>query len=167
MLMARPVAWKASFVALARAGWRPPCPPRSRAAVNLVGLLATSGLVASLAGCSATSCDQHDTVTPIHSGTTYPDMLAYVSARGDAMDRFGAGEALDFYHGLGVTPQSIQSFVSFSSNSSAAENAGSQGNIECADHERVRLRNGTCQDFYVRVVIQAFGDGDPGARPCD
>jgi hypothetical protein len=83
------------------------------------------------------------------------------------MDRFGAGEALEFVHGLGVVPQSIQSFVAFEANSSSSENAGSQGSIECADEERVRLRNMTCQDFYVRVVIQAFGEGDSGKRRCD
>jgi hypothetical protein len=134
---------------------------------STVALATASALVALVSGCSPTSCDKHDTITAIHSGTTYPDSLAYVSAPWNALDPFRAGEALDFYHGLGVVPQSIESVVAFESNASSSENAGSQGNIECVDRERVRLRNGTCQDFYVHVVIEAFGSGDLGIRSCE
>jgi hypothetical protein len=130
-------------------------------------LVAILILSARLVACNATSCDEHDTITEITTGDTSVASLSYASAPWDNMDRFGAGEALDFVHGLGVVPQSIQSFVSFEADSSSSENAGSQGSIECVDEERVRLRNTTCQDFYVRVVIQAFDEGDSGRRPCD
>jgi hypothetical protein len=138
-----------------------------RGARGVVSCLAIAGLAVMGQGCNPTSCDQKPTITEITDGITHAEERSYVSAPWAKLDRFGAGEALDFIHGLGVVPQTLQSFVAFDESSSAAENAGNQGIIECADAERIRLRNDTCESFYVRVVVQAFGDGDILEKPCD
>jgi len=39
--------------------------------------------------------------------------------------------------------------------------------IECQDTERVRVRNDTCAEFYLRVVMQADANLSPEGIPCD
>lgn len=66
----------------------------------------------------------------------------------------------EFRHGLGGTPQVVQTWVSFGSRplpldkefGNAAEPAGNIVIIEAVTPEYVRVRNDTCQKFYLRLV---------------
>jgi hypothetical protein len=97
------------------------------------------------------------------SGTTYE-----TGAMDELLLPFPAGQTYDLVHGLGVTPTSIQGYVSFAPQltedgdpldlnqpNNLAETAGNQLVIERWDDEIVRVRNDTCAPFYLRVVLVA------------
>jgi len=84
---------------------------------------------------------------------------------------FGGGKTYDLVHGLGVVPTSVQGYVSFvpeltedgdpldiDTPNNLAETAGNQLVIERWDDEIVRVRNDTCGEFYLRVVLVADAD---------
>ena len=94
---------------------------------------------------------------------------------------FPAGRRFDLMHGLGVAPSNISAFLSFERNPGGesdddnadedntgnfAAAAGNQVVVECIDEERVRVRNDTCAESYLRVVLEADGDSSPPAEPC-
>ena len=62
-------------------------------------------------------------------------------------------------HGLGATPETVNSYVSFvSEGSDATENAGNQGLIRCVDDTEIWIKNDTCEEeFFIRVVAYASG----------
>ena len=90
----------------------------------------------------------------------------------DEMLFFPSGRRYDIVHGLGRSPTTVNSYVSFASQlrpakseseslslNTIAESAGNQVVIERWDDEVVRIRNDTCvQDFYVRIVLTANDD---------
>ncbi|SRR5690606_4515324 len=92
---------------------------------------------------------------------------------------FPAGRRFDLMHGLGRPPEKFTSYVSFervpgTGDDSGEENTGNfaeaSGNIvvyECLDENRVRVRNDTCAEFYLRVVLEAPGNSSPGLRACE
>jgi hypothetical protein len=100
------------------------------------------------------------------------------SSAGGEYLHFPAGRRFDLIHGLGRAPEKFTSYVSFervpgSVDDSGKENTGnfaeSSGNMvvyECLDEERVRVRNDTCAEFYLRVVLEAPGNSSPGMRDC-
>lgn len=75
-------------------------------------------------------------------------------------DPFPAKVTLRFEHGLGATPETVSSYVSFASkDSDFTENAGNQGRIRCVDDTEIWIKNDTCEEsFFVRVVAQASGN---------
>jgi len=92
-------------------------------------------------------------------------------APGEPLLPFHAGQTYDLVHGLGVTPTSVQGYVSFAEQltedgdpldldhpNNVAETAGNQLVIERWDDEIVRVRNDTCGEFYLRVVLTADAD---------
>lgn len=101
------------------------------------------------------------------SGTIYE-----TGAPDEPLLPFHGGQTYDLVHGLGVTPTSVQGYVSFAEQltedgdpldldrpNNIAETAGNQLVIERWDEEVVRVRNDTCGQFYLRVVLVA----DPSA----
>jgi hypothetical protein len=100
------------------------------------------------------------------SGTTYE-----TGAPNGPLLPFGGGKTYDLVHGLGVVPTSVQGYVSFvpeltedgdplniDAPNNIAETAGNQLVIERWDDEIVRVRNDTCGEFYLRVVLVADAD---------
>ncbi|HEY6723858.1 MAG TPA: hypothetical protein VI197_07495 [Polyangiaceae bacterium] len=89
---------------------------------------------------------------------------------------FPAGRRFDLMHELGVAPHSVQGFLSFErvpgegsgddNTGNFAPAAGNQLVTECIDEERVRVRNDTCAETYLRVVLLADGVSTPPAKPC-
>jgi hypothetical protein len=78
--------------------------------------------------------------------------------------------AADYHirHGLGMKPNQIQIYLAFNEfpedngNGGSSGWAGNQGIILTADACEVRIRNDTCSDYWVRVVLTAYPglDGD-------
>ena len=113
-----------------------------------------------------------------HTAGDLPWPWYETSAAGGEYLHFPAGRRFDLMHGLGRTPEKFTSYVSFqrvpgSEDDSGEENTGNfaeaAGNMvvyECLDEERVRVRNDTCAEFYLRVVLEAPGNSSPGMRDC-
>jgi len=110
-------------------------------------------------------------------GTTSPDATFYET---NAWDRkfvdFPAGRRLALVHGLRETPIELKSYLAFKAKALpedgkgfVAESAGNQVLIEGVDEEVVRVRNDTCQDFFLRLVANtlpaADGAGGAGGSP--
>ena len=79
-------------------------------------------------------------------------------------------------HELDAIPSDVQSWVSFrrvivegeeGSSGNYAESAGNQVVIECQDDERVRVRNDTCADLYLRVRATVAGGLSQQDRSCN
>ena len=121
-------------------------------------------------GCE-TSCDDggesDDPPVAYDGGSTNAALTYYES---DAWDgpyvRFPPQRTFDFHHGLGRRPGAVLTYVGFSSsplgmdgNGNISEAAGNEVIIEWVDDEIVRVRNDTCETFYLRVVAMAPEDG--------
>lgn len=74
---------------------------------------------------------------------------------------FGAGQSYSLQHGLGATPRGLSAYLAISACPLCdgaevgyfASAAGNEVVWEAADAEQVTLRNDTCGDFFVRVVL--------------
>ncbi len=123
------------------------------------------------------ACGDCDTrgQTPIeYTGGNNPTATTYETGGifGEYL-HFPAGRRFDLMHNLGVTPGQWETYVTFQrlpgqssddNTGNIAESAGNQAVVECADEQRLRVRNDTCAEFYLRVFITAAGDEQP--RPC-
>jgi hypothetical protein len=92
-----------------------------------------------------------------------PMPLIYESSTwDDERVAFPAKTCMRFYHGLGTTPEIVNTYVSFrSKESDVTENAGNQGRIKCVDSEQIVIMNDTCEEeFFIRVVAYASGAAD-------
>lgn len=136
-------------------------------------------LIASLlSGC--TNCDTRGQQPIVYRGGTSRvdgDTLVYDTSGAFAEYlHFPAGRRFDLMHDLGITPTSFQAYLSFEripgkgsgedNTGNFAAAAGNQVVYECADEERVRVRNDTCADGYLRVVLRAEEGLSPSDGPC-
>ena len=89
-----------------------------------------------------------------------PSVYESSSWKGDRM-AFPAKTCMRFKHGLGTTPEIVNTYVSFERRGSdVTENAGNQGRFKCVDSQEIVIKNDTCEeDFYIRVVAYASGSG--------
>ena len=115
-----------------------------------------------LAGCSQLDNCPDEAKRSIYAaeGTTNLETLTYTSAPwGGPRNEFPAKTCVRFEHGLGTTPEIVNTYVSFSSKGGdETENAGNQGRIKCVDGEQIVIKNDTCEEsFFIRVVAQASG----------
>lgn len=136
----------------------------------------TAILALSAAGCG--TCDTGGQ-QPIEfkGGWPDPDVGFYETSKpfGEYL-HFPGGRRFDLIHELGVAPHSVQGFLSFErvpgegsgddNTGNFAAAAGNQLVTECIDEERVRVRNDTCAETYLRVVLLADGVSTPPAQPC-
>jgi hypothetical protein len=88
---------------------------------------------------------------------------------------FPPGRTFDLIHGLIGTPSTVTSYIAFKrtieqgdegNTGNYAESAGNQVVVECQDVERVRVRNDTCAELYLRVVLEANPNLSQEDRPC-
>ena len=88
---------------------------------------------------------------------------------------FPPGRTYDLIHGLVTAPYEVTSFIAFNreikqggdgNTGNYAESAGNQVVVECQDTERVRVRNDTCAEFYLRVILKANPELSHEDRPC-
>jgi len=138
-------------------------------------------LVAALGALGASGCGTCDTggQQPIeyNGGNSSPETGYYETSLPFAEYlHFPAGRRYDLMHRLGAAPGDISGFLSFErvpgeasgddNTGNFAQAAGNQLVIECIDEERVRVRNDTCAEGYLRVVLKADGASSPPAKPC-
>jgi hypothetical protein len=100
------------------------------------------------------------------SGTVYQ-----TGAPDGEMLYFPEGRTYDLVHGLGVSPASVDLYVSFrreltqtgdpedkTAPNNVAPSAGNQAVIEVWNDRIIRVRNDTCAEFYLRAVAIADPD---------
>jgi hypothetical protein len=128
--------------------------------MGLIPLLGGSFACSDLANCPAGKPD-----ITIDTGTTDREARTYQSAPPwGPRDAFPAKTTVHFVHQLGFAPEVMQSYVSFTAESSnITENAGNQGEWLCIDDNEFVIKNDTCQNFY--IVVSAYGSGNQHA-PC-
>lgn len=143
-------------------------------------------VLAAFVALSVSGCGTCDTggqkAIEFNGGNSYPAEGFYETSKpfGEYL-HFPAGRRFDLMHGLGVAPVNVSGFLSFERNPGGesdddnadddntgnfAAAAGNQLVVECIDDVRVRVRNDTCAEGYLRVVLEAKGDASPPAEPC-
>ena len=137
-----------------------------------LGSLACIALLApSFLGC-AQSCPRESEDTPKRytGGNTSPDRTFYETNdwKGSFVD-FPAGRRLALVHGLRETPNELRSYLAFDEHpfpqngeGFVAESAGNQVLIEDVNDEFIRVRNDTCEHFFLRIVASTFPIDDGG-----
>ena len=147
------------------------------------GLSTCSLFVAAMAGtaCSS-SCPREDEETSrqFTGGITNAERTVYQTNRWDqGFIDFPAGRRLALVHGLRDTPVELKSYLGFKAGALpegergfAAESAGNQVLIEGVDSETIRVRNDSCEHFYLRLVASTVpftgsegGAGGEGGAP--
>lgn len=148
----------------------------------IVSLLAISG-------CVGLECDrrQGDPVE-YRGGNTFAGGSYYETGAWDEpFLHFPSGRSYDLEHELSAAPGQLQAYLSFSEcpfsrsvkNAGAAprceqpddddtgpgiaESAGNQAIFEVVSDERVRVRNDTCAEFYLRVVATTGAQASGGS----
>lgn len=130
-------------------------------AIALALIAASTGAAAcdSVAGLGPKSCD-----IDIENATaeTYSDGVAasgvYMSSGWDGERlAFGGGALLVLEHHLGVTPRSIQVWVSLEPDGPLAPAAGNQSELVDVSATSLTLHNTTCSDYWLVVTADAGG----------
>jgi hypothetical protein len=131
-----------------------------------------------LAACGS-SCprEAEDTAKSYEKGRTSADGTYYeTNAWHEYFVDFPAGRRWALVHGLRETPIELRSYLAFrkdplpeNGRGFVAESAGNQVLIEGVDEESVRVRNDTCEHFWLRLVAStvpsADGSGGAGGSP--
>ena len=133
----------------------------------LAALLALGTLAAP--GCR-TSCDdaEEGSAERVTDGTTDAASGVYESAPWNgAYHEFLPQKRYEFVHGLAGVPRIVQTFVAFDetplgerAHGNVSEAAGNEVIIEGVDATSIRVRNDTCETFFLRVAAS-----DPEAAP--
>lgn len=116
-------------------------------------------------------CDRPATEEPIpiHEGERFGHVFQ-TSGWGsieeeDEFLRFDGGRYYEIHHNLGVMPVAVYGYVSFEryglAEGSVSETAGNQMEIKALDENTVTVLNGSCTEYYLRVVV--VGPGEDGA----
>jgi hypothetical protein len=130
-------------------------------------------------GCHTSCDDGDDSDDPpvVYDGGTRDEALTYYETH--AWDgrylRFPPQRTYDLVHGLGRAPTAVMSYVGFNEtplgatgNGNVSIAAGNEVIIEWVDDSVIRVRNDTCETFYLRVVALAPNepvvDGAGGAE---
>jgi hypothetical protein len=141
-------------------------------------LLALGVLLVLVSGCGTCST-RGQLPIEYHGGEPNLETMTYQTSEvfGEYL-HFPAGRRFDLMHGLGVPPQAPVSWVSFQrepasrddsgeNTGNIAESAGNQVVVECLDDERVRVRNDTCAEFFLRVELRADSELSQVVMECD
>lgn len=136
--------------------------------------LASSLLVACGASCPRES---EENARPFRGGRTTADGTYYeTNAWNEKFVDFPAGRRLALVHGLREMPITLTSYLAFKENplpengrGFVSESAGNQVLIEGVDDESIRVRNDTCEDFWLRLAASTVpapdGSGGAGGSP--
>jgi hypothetical protein len=131
-------------------------------------------LLPNLLACTE-NCPRESEETPKRytAGNTSLDRTFYeTNAWKSAFVDFPAGRRLALVHGLLDVPIELRSYLAFEAHpfpsngkGFVAESAGNQVLIEDVNDEFVRVRNDTCEHFYLRLVASTVptDDGAGGA----
>jgi hypothetical protein len=159
---------------------------RSFLGASLAAIFLTGGTSATVA-CSPCSVGGQDAVE-FTSGKVNESRTVYqTGGPGDEMLHFPEGRTYKLVHNLGVTPVSVDLYLSFRERltskggknddtqpNNVSPTAGNQAVIEDWNDEFIQVRNDTCAEFYLRAVVTADPDeaalldglgGGAGAAP--
>jgi hypothetical protein len=142
------------------------------------------GLSLFFMGCESTCPRETEKVpTPYDGGNTNSASTVYeTNAWDEPFVDFPAGRRVALRHRLGEIPVVIRSYLAFDDNpfpddetkpGFVAESAGNQVLIERVDDEFIRVRNDTCEQFFLRLVatsdpeLGAAAGGAAGASAAD
>jgi len=138
--------------------------------------LAVCAVLLGLSGCGSCKTRGQEPIEYRGGHTIPPDNLVYeTSAPFGEYLHFPAGRTYDLMHELAATPYLVASYIAFNrvieqdddgNTGNYAESAGNQVVVECQDEERVRVRNDTCADMYLRVVLEANAESLEANHPC-
>ena len=128
------------------------------------------GALATTCGCSALdNCpDAQSDITIDRPEDSNAATLVFDSAGwNDKFDAFPAKTQLKFKHHLGVTPDVLQAYLSFSTKAangiaggSFTEVAGNEVAYECVDSNVIIVKNDTCErSFFIKVHASGRPDG--------
>jgi hypothetical protein len=122
-------------------------------------------------GCS--NCPPHQPIQEFKGGHVTPGGFFETGAPDEPMLPFFGGYAYEIKHGLGSIPKTVTPYLAFverpyeqpkdSGLAHVALVAGNLALFERWDDEAVIVRNDSCSDFYLRVVIEA-GPGGLGGQ---
>lgn len=124
-------------------------------------LLAMVLLLVSQGGCKGPCDSPPKPAEDFFGGNTYLDQGVYesVSWNGPFLE-FGPQRRYRFFHGLGGEPMTQLAYLSFEPNplphdglGNVSLAAGNEAIFEDPDDEYIVVRNDTCGEFYVRVVV--------------
>lgn len=118
----------------------------------------------SVLGCS--SCPPAQPAERYSGGHVYARAFYETNALDEPMLPFRAGEAYEIEHRLGVVPLTVLPYLSFvqrpdlesekSGVKHVALGSGNEALIVDQTEEMVVVRNDTCADFYLRVVVEGI-----------
>jgi hypothetical protein len=130
-------------------------------------------LVGGTLGCS--NCPPPKPIDDFRGGHVYPSGYYETNTLREEMLPFPAGGAYRIEHHLGRLPLLVMPYLSFVARPDLETQEDGVGNftlasgnlalIEHADEEVVVVRNDTCADFYLRVVVETDGLGGQGGSP--
>ena len=143
----------------------------------MTGRARTAGVLALFLPClvaCTSSCprETEDAARRYTAGTTSAHGTLYETNAWDgSFVDFPAGRRLALVHGLRQMPIELMSYLAFKSRplpkggkGFVSESAGNQVLIEGVDEEVIRVRNDTCEDFFLRLVASTLpADGAGGA----
>jgi hypothetical protein len=135
------------------------------------------GLSLFLLGCESTCPRETEKVpTPYDGGNTNSASTVYeTNAWDEPFVDFPAGRRVALRHRLGVVPTVYRSYLAFheypfpddeAKPGFVSESAGNQVLLERVDDEFIRVRNDTCEHFYLRLVATSdpeLGEAAGGA----
>lgn len=145
-----------------------------KAGRSVVGVVIIAAMAA--AGCGNSPigpkiCDRPatDEPIPIHEGQRIGNVFQ-TSGWGSIEDEdellyFDGGRYYEIHHNLGAVPVAVHGYVSFEryglAEGSVSETAGNQMEVKALDENTVTVLNGSCTEYYLRVVV--IGPGDDGS----
>lgn len=153
---------------------RPPIFATIRLALCLSPLALFPGAIA-LPSLGCSNCPPWQPVEKFSGGHVYPEGYYETSAPDEGMLAFRGGRAYEIEHRLGKMPRAALPYLSFvahpkldpdgPSMDNVALAAGNQALIQGWDERVVIVRNDTCADYFLRVVVLADGVGGEGGAP--
>ncbi len=130
----------------------------------LLGVMALSD---GLLGCDL-GCDKVNSDEPVpYTKGRIEDGIYITNGWLEPFVEFKAGATISIQHGLGREPE-VFTWLSFfeepfEEGKDAAESAGNQVLIKQVDSKIIRVRNDTCQKFYLRLVAIPRGEFAPSS----
>jgi hypothetical protein len=115
---------------------------------------------------SACDCDHEQGSPVLFNGGTTQDGLYQTSDWQGPWLHFPGGRRYVLQHGLGRSPTQITPYLAFheypldggdaeDAGSSLSPGSGDTSLIERVDSQQIVIRNGTCSEFFLRVVARA------------
>lgn len=150
---------------MTRSTWRPSRWIAPGLALSVVLVLASLMAGTATTGCGST-CDTSGQDPVAYKDGLNPSADTYESSAPNATWlHYPPGRRYRFYHGLGVSPTSVEPILAFDAHplhadggvGNASPAAGNAVIYEAWNKDYVQIRNDTCAEYWIRVVIRSAG----------